>query len=370
MKFKLDSWKKTLPVAILIILVSFLLSSLLSSTKKAQPVIKTEITKTFKKIEVKNQENEINVEATGRVNVYNKIDLFAEVNGVLEKGTKEFRIGNRFKKGDVILKINDSVSRMSVKAAKGSFVKLIATVLPDLQIDFPEDSKLWENYLLDFNIEDEIKPLPEIKNPKERFYLAGNNIYNQYYSIKSQEEMLKKYTLKAPYDGVLSEANLKPGTLVRVGQRAGEFINTDKYEIELSVSSIDLKYLKRGQGVEIKSDDFEETVDGVIDRINNKIDKNTQTVKVFVTSKAKMLKDGMYVRVLIKTKNTTEGIHISRKLLTRENKVFTVEDKILKLKPVKLIKIDGEKVLVSGLKEGTILLGENVPNAFEGMIIN
>jgi len=370
MNLKLDNWKKTVPVAILIILVSFLLSNFLSSGKKQKKANVKKSVKQIEKIEVKNIENKINITATGRVNVYNKIDLYAEVSGVLEKGTKEFRIGTEFLKNHIILKINNNVAKMNLNAAKGNFVKLIATVVPDIKLDFPESGKFWEKYLLDFRIEEELKPLPEIKNPKERFYLAGNNIYNQYYSIKSKEETLKKYLLKAPFNGVLSETNLKEGTLVRAGQKIGEFINTDKYEIELSILYSNLKFLKVNQNVDIQIEETGQVVKGKVARINKKIDRSMQTVKVFITSTNKNLKDGMFVPVIIKTGKLSEGVKISRKLLTKENNVFVIENKILKLRPVNLIKIEGEKAIVAGLKNGTVLLGENIPNAFEGMTIN
>lgn len=370
MNLKLDNWKKTVPVAVLIILVSFVLSNFLSTGKTQKKASVKKSVKQIEKLEVKNVENKINIAATGRVNVYNKIDLYAEVSGVLEKGSKEFRTGTGFLKNQTILKVNNSVAKMNLSAAKGNFVKLIATVLPDIQIDFPESGKLWENYLLNFNIEEELKPLPEIKNPKERFYLAGNNIYNQYYSIKSQEETFKKYSLKAPFNGTLSEANLKEGTLVRVGQKIGEFINTDKYEIELSISYSDSRFLKVNQKVDIQIEETGQTVNGKVSRINKKIDQNTQTIKIFITSTDENLKDGMFVPVIIRTGELSESVKISRKLLTKENKVFVVENKTLKLVPVNLIKVEGEKAIVAGLKNGTILLGENIPNAFEGMTIN
>lgn len=370
MNFKLDNWKKTVPVAILIIVLSFVLSSFLSSSKKQLPRAKTKTEKEYKKISVVNVKNSLEISATGRVNVYNKVDIYTEVSGVLEKGTKEFRSGNWFKKGDVILNVNSDVTRMNLNAAKGAFIKLIATVLPDIQIDFPVSGKLWEDYLMNFKIEDEIKPLPEIKNPKERLYLAGNNIFNQYYTIKSQEEMLKKYTIRAPFDGILTDAKLKEGTLVRVGQLAGEFINTDKYEIELSVSPDKMFYLEAGQLAQIKIENLNQTISGKVDRINSKIDQSTQTIKVYVSTTDQKLKDGMYVETTILTDYQIESIKIPRKLLVKNNQVFVIENNSLKLKSVELINVEGENVIVKGLTNGETLLGENLPNAFEGMIVN
>ena len=43
------------------------------------------------------------------------------------------------------------------------------------------------------------------------------------------EATLDKYTIKAPFNVVVTQSNINPGTLVRNGQKLGEFINTYLY---------------------------------------------------------------------------------------------------------------------------------------------
>jgi len=54
----------------------------------------------------------------GKVEAVKKIEIFAEVSGLFFDGTKPFREGRRFSKGEVLLSIEDSVYRNTVLSEK------------------------------------------------------------------------------------------------------------------------------------------------------------------------------------------------------------------------------------------------------------
>ena len=57
-----------------------------------------------------------------------------------------------------------------------------------------------------------------------------------FYALKNMEERLAKYTIRAPFDGVLIQADVTKGTLVRAGQKLGEYIDNRSYELALSLA--------------------------------------------------------------------------------------------------------------------------------------
>ena len=69
----------------------------------------------------------------------------------------------------------------------------------------------------------------------------------QYYSIKNIEKRLSKYNITAPFNGVLTEALVTKGTLIRPGQKLGEFIDTSVFEIELAIEKrlLSIRKIKR-----------------------------------------------------------------------------------------------------------------------------
>ncbi len=69
---------------------------------------------------------------------------------------------------------------------------------------------------------------------------------------------------------------------MRSGQKLGEFINTDIYEIEVSISKTYSDLLKLGEEVELVNLDRTKTYKGVVARINGSVDLATQTIKAFI----------------------------------------------------------------------------------------
>lgn len=354
-----------------IIVMGIVIGNILSNQK--EPIrrkISGPKTNLPKIITVKNKDIHAPIEITGHLYAYNKIELYAEVSGVLQNtSTKHFKEGNRYGKGEVLILINDSVYRNNVLAQKSSLLNQLTLLIPDLSIDFPQSAKHWEKYLQSFKLEESILPLPEPASEKERYYIASRNIYNSYYNIKSMEATLAKYSIQAPFSGVVTQSNINPGTLVRVGQKLGEFTNTRLYELEAPVGLFDLKRVRIGQTVDLTTEDLSEKFSGHIQRINSIIDRNSMTVKVYIQINNSRLRDGMYMTGQTMGNPITHSFSMGKDLLIGKNQIFTVEDSRLVLKRVKIVGEKGDQVIVRGLDDGLQILGEKWADAREGMEI-
>jgi membrane fusion protein (multidrug efflux system) len=320
-------------------------------------------------ITVQNKDIKIPIEMSGPLYAYDKVELFAEVSGVLLNTPKHFKAGIPFKKDEVLIRIDDRVYKNSVLAQKSSLLNQLTILLPDLSIDFPQSSSRWETYLKNMELQKELKPLPEPASDKERYYIASRNIYNQYYVIKGMETTLSKYTLRAPFAGVVSQSMINPGTLVRVGQKLGEFISTEVYEMEASVGLFDANRLDVGQPVTLTSEDVQGTFTGHIRRINRVLDPTSLTVKVYIHLKDPHLRDGMYMIARTEGKPVSSAVAVSKDLLVENNRLFAVENSVLVLKPVRVVAARGDLAIVRGLADGTRILGEVWAEAREGVEI-
>jgi len=365
------SRKITFLMAILIVVTGIIISGVLSNQKKPMrrnnggskiPPVKT--------LTVKNSYINTNFDIGGHLTAFDKVDLYAEVSGILKETPTRFKEGVRFAKGDVLIKIDDSVFKNQVLAQKSSLLNQLTLLLPDLSIDFPESAKTWQNYLHEFDIEKTIPPLPSPASDQERYYIASRNIYNQYYLIKSQEATLAKYTISAPYDGIVTESNINPGTLVRMGQKLGEFTNTELYELEAFAGIYEVRFLKVGDPVTLTTEDAEGEFKGTIQRINQVIDPKSQTIKVYILTRDKRLKDGMYCTASVTTEKINNAFRIPRNLLIGTDKLYSLNpDSTLSLIHVSIAADDDESVVVQNLSEGTLLLGQPLMNIYEGMKI-
>lgn len=314
--------------------------------------------KIYKTVEVEQKTIQPTFSSAGIIEAFDKIMLFAEVNGVLSNAQTAFRTGNRFKKDQVLLQIDDSVYKNSVLSQKSSLLNQLTLFIPDLAIDFPESAKKWQAYLDQFNLEAEMLPLPKTSHLKEKYFINSRNIYSLYYQIKSMEATLAKYTLRAPYDGVITESDITPGSLVRAGQKLGEFTRPSIHELEAPLSLGYLPFVKIGDRVQLTSTEFSKSFTGSISRINQKIDRNSQTVQIYIRISDKRLKDGMYLTAEIKSSQNVEGMMIPAKWLAKGNRIFLKQAEEFKPRSVHILLSQGDDVLVEGLNDGEIILAQ------------
>jgi membrane fusion protein (multidrug efflux system) len=357
-------------IAGLMILVGLVISNILSRQKepmRRKPEVARQ--KPIPIITVQNKNIEIPIEMSGPLYAYDKVEIFAEVSGILLNTPKHFKAGTPLKKGEVLIKIDDRVYKNSVLAQKSSLLNQLTLLLPDLSIDFPQSSQRWETYLKNMNLQEELNPLPDPASDKERYYIASRNIYNQYYVIKGMETTLSKYTIQAPFAGVVTQALINPGTLVRVGQKLGEFISTEVYEMEASVSLFDANRLEVAQHVNLISEDVQGTFTGHIQRINRVLDPTSLTVKVYIHLQDPRLRDGMYMVARTEGKPVSGAVAVAKDLLVENSRLFAVEDSVLVLKPVRVVAERGDVAIVRGLADGTKILGDVWAEAREGMKI-
>ena len=326
-----------------------------------QPPIKTE---TVKNVTVSKL-----LEIGGRVSAYNKIDLFTEVTGVLKRLEKPFREGSYYAKGQAIIKLDDEVFKNNMLSQKSSLLNQITLLIPDLTIDFPNSVNKWDTYLNEFDLNKPLVELPQTESQRERNYIAARNIYTSYYNVKSMEATLSKYTLKAPFGGVVTAANVNPGSLVLQGQKIGEFTNTSIFELDAIARFEDLKFIKVGERVKLYSEDLSETFTGKIQRINSRISPETQSINVYIITSKTGLKDGMYIKARIE-QEIDQAVELHRSHLVDNNKVYVINQSKVELTEIKNLGYNDDFAIVKGLNDGTKVITEHFDGIRDGLEIN
>ena len=328
-----------------------------SSEKQARPVA-TQV------VDVRDVQAYIDI--TGRLQAEDKIDIYAEVTGVLLPTPIDFKVGNQFPRGALMLRIDNSEARQSLRSAKSNFINTLASVIPDLEIDYPQASEQWNQYLMALNEDEALPSLPSPESQKIKLFLTARQVYTQYYDILQAEERLRKYRLYAPFQGTLTQASINQGTLVRSGQKLGEFIRSGVYELETAISSSELPYVKVGDTVTLSALGQKSNYEGQIIRINDQVESRTQTVRLFVRIANSDLKAGMYMQGRIKGRLFKQASELRRDMLVNASQVFVLEDSTAVLRPVQSLKTSDTTAIVRGLSEGTTVITENNLSSFEG----
>ena len=353
---------------VLVLAFAYLISNFILNFNKVEESLVSESSKLVKVITVQNSINPINLSVDGRVKSKNRINLYSEVSGILNFNDNTFVEGNSLKKNEIIFSVNSDEFHSSVKQARSELQNLIASVLPDIKIDFNNNFKNWESYFKNFNVNKSVSELPESNSEKEKYYIVGRGIQSAYYKVKSLEERLNKYFMYAPFNGSLIDVKINEGTMVNPGMPLGSFISDDNFELTVNVPSKYVSDILINEEININLNGTDYI--GFIKRINKNIDRISQTVGVHIEFKNNRLKDGMYVKTKIPLRINKEGFSISRSNLINDSFVYVAEsNNTVGIRNVKIIYYDEDSVIVSGLENNTSLISSYIPGIYKGMKI-
>lgn len=363
--------RKTITIILALVLLVgsiFFAKYLIDTKNKPKPqfdkVVKTVFTET-----VKNETIPIIISAKGNLVAKNKIDLYSEVQGVLISTSKEFKPGTTYSKDETIIRINNDEFYANLQAQKSNLYNTLTAIMPDIRLDFPDEYLKWQNYLQNFDINKQVEKLPETGSEKEKFFISGRGIVTAFYNVKNLEVKLSKYNLRAPFSGIVTESMVNTGTLVRSGQKLGEFIDPTIFEASISIKSEFKELLQIGKTVVLNNLEKTKSWEGRVIRINGKVDASTQTIKAFIEVQANDLKEGQYVEVELQAKSEENAFLVPRNLLIENSKVYIVRDSILDLLTINPIFENENSVIIKGLEDGTLLLSKPVPGSHSGMLV-
>lgn len=356
-------------LGILLIIGSFFMAKRIVDNKKsfrpkAQKVVKTVFTEVAENTTVP-----IVVAANGNLMAKQKVELFSEVQGVFKRGGKLFKEGQRYNQGETIIYIDAAEYAASVQSAKSNLYNELTSIMPDLRLDYPEIYPKWQSYLNGFDMAKGTPALPDMPSEKERFFISGRGILTSYYNVKNLEQRLAKYRITAPFTGILTEASVSEGTLVRAGQKLGEYINPGVYELEVSVSKTYSDLLKVGESVDLTTLDDPKIYKGKVSRINGRVDQATQTIKAFIEVTDAGLKEGMYLEANLDAKNEDNAISIDRNLLLEGNRIFVVRDSVLDVIDVNPVYFSDKSVVIKDVPNGTTIMSKPLIGAYTGMAV-
>ena len=318
---------------------------------------------------IRNKTIPVIIPASGTVTALRRTDLFSEVEGVFRSSSKEFRSAQRYERGQVLLNIDASEFAANVRAARSEFYNQIVAVMPDLRLDFPDVYPKWQAYLRKVDVNQSLPPLPEMDSEQERYFISGRGFMASYYNIKNLETRLQKFTIVAPFTGVLTEALVTQGSLIRPGQKLGEFIDPTIFELEVAVRKSFSDFLQEGEQVELSTLEGIRTFSGEISRINARVDQGTQTIRVYIRTDDPNVKEGMFLQAELEARSVENAIEIPRQLLVDQSMVYVVEDNVLNLVEVEPVYFGAETVVVKGLQDGMKLLANPVAGAYTGMLV-
>lgn len=356
-------------LGVLVIIGSIFFAKYLIANKSKPKPIKDKVVKTVVTETVQNSTIPIVIPANGILVAKRRVELYAEVQGIFKPLNKLFKPGQNYNRGETLISIDASEYYASVQSAKSNLYNSIAAIMPDLRLDFPEVYEKWQNYLNKYDLSKTTPALPEVSSEKENYFVTGRGIISNYYNVKNLENRLLKYHISAPFNGILTEALVTEGSLIRSGQKLGEFIDPSVYEMEVALSKSYASLLKVGEDVTLQNLEHTEQYTGKIARVNGSIDAGTQTITAFIEVKDRQLKEGMYLEANLNAAQEQYAIEIDRSLILDNEQIYIVKDSVLDLIDVTPVYFSETKVVLKGVPNGTVILAKPIIGAYSGMLV-
>jgi multidrug efflux pump subunit AcrA (membrane-fusion protein) len=348
-------------IVILLTLLTYIIINLSSGQEKTSKLEKKILSIPVKELEPTYQQ--ITIDVIGKVEAKQNFNIYSEVNGILTKGDKDFLSATFFQKGEVIGQINSDQLKAQIHSQISLYKAKLGSVMAIVKMDFPESFTTWNSYLNQIDHQEKIKNLPQYKSQKEQHFFIANGIEEIYYSIKSQEELLKKHTIIAPFDGFITDVETKEGTLISSGQKLGSFIGDKSYDVVVDVRKDYLKWIQKNDSLFLSNGQM-----AMVKRIEKIIHPNTQTISLYAETTDQNLFHGEFVTGQISCSKKVLAYKIDQKLIDEDDNIFiSANNHVQKIKVEKLFS-NQEYSLVAGI-HGKILILQKVQSVKVGQKI-
>jgi hypothetical protein len=358
---------------LMILLVAYGLMRFLIAQKEAPPVRRSVEARRYVKVEpVQYSRIAAQVSERGRLISIAEIDIVAEGSGKIEPGKVSLKKGASFKKGDVLFVVYPDEAVLSLKARKSQYQNTLASIIPDLVIDFPEAEEEFTAFFSSINVEKSLPPMPEIQDDKLKIFLASRNVISEYYNIIRDELQLTRRTVRAPFNGTYTEVYMELGAYTNTGGRVARAIQTDQLEMEVPVVRSDAAWINLGDPVQVVSEARSLSWDGTVIRKGQFVDENTQSQSIFIRIKAKGKQDllsGEYLTAIFPVRPIENAMEIPRNAVFNTDEVFLVNQGRLSKSKIEVVKVNERTLIFNGIPEGDTIVVQQLINVSEGTLV-
>ncbi len=307
----------------------------------------------------------------GRVSSAQPVELISEVTGMIEPGDIPYQPAQSFARGDILLKIDDRPTRLAINSKKSDLLTALATVLPEIKVDFPGEYNAWQTYFDAISFNDPLPELPKVNDRKIKLFLSRFNVYGLYFDIRDLEIKLDKHYFRAPFAGSIVSTIVRVGSTARSGNSLGEIISLEDLEVEVPVAADDIAWIDFSRPVVFTSAEMPGEWTGRIIRVGKSIDERTQTIPVFISldiSETGPLFQGAFLQAYIPGKEVPDAIAIPRQALYSDQYVYLIHSGTLEFREVSVIRKENEEVIVDGgIATGDTLVVEVLQGVAPGM---
>lgn len=304
------------------------------------------------------------ISAYGQIVGNAQLNVSMQVQGEIDRDNRTLKPGTHFKKNEILIKVDRVEALYNLLSRRSAFINLISGILPDIYLDFPDEKEKWDNYLSKISATSSLPELPKFNSQKEKLLVNGRNIPSEYYAIKSAETQIEKFFYVAPFNGVIIESMIEPGSMVSPGAQLMTIAKTGDYEVKAPIDIKDLELFKRTESIYFVDSRNDTVGKGELNRVGKTINQQTQSVDAYFSIEPKTGEEiiiGSFVNLTVQTPLFEKSV------LVPENAVYdgTVQilrDSILHERAIQTIGTKPDSIFIKGIEDNTQLVLEPYKN--------
>ena len=379
-------WRVLIFVLPLLVILGSIGGLIAMSALKPQPEEKEDVVKAIPVLtDVAVQDDvTLTVNVQGEVQPRTEINLVPQVSGLITYMSPKFIEGGRFRKGDLLVRIEPAEFQLRVTQARAN-VAQAKTVIAREESESVLARQDWED--LGRNGAPTPLTLREPQMAEAEAQLASAKA-----RLAEAELQLARTSLYAPFEGRVTMRHVDQGEFVTAGTRLGEIYSVDVMDVRLPMTNADLRRAGLTLGYEATNSDagipvtlsadvagtFSEWK-GRIVRTDSRFDTNTRVLFAYAevrdpfgagASDGTPLAPGIFVKAAIDGQKLDNVIVIPRSALRGEDKVYLADGDTLSIKTVSVVSSDRQKAIIqTGLTLGDAVITSPIRGVADGMKI-
>ncbi|MGD8567625.1 MAG: efflux RND transporter periplasmic adaptor subunit [Gammaproteobacteria bacterium] len=352
-------------VALLILPACYILSIFFGSAALAAPGrIPLVVVDTAEKSAVIKQ-----VPLTGTVTSLTVAHLSSEVSGQVESVNVE--VGDHVIKGDVLLQLDREIEELTLQAARAATEEARAQ-LADAKRRYQSAKRLRKQNNISVD---------ELENRKAQVNIAQAALQRQLAEQQRQQALVKRYTVRAPFPGVISERKAEVGEWIDPGTPILTLIAIDNLRIDFQVPQEFYPHIDDDSDVTVTLDaipgrKFAAHIDAVVPVSDPSA--RTFLMRVLINKKDVSMMPGMSAHGMLRLNTGRRGVVVSRDAILHypDGRVTVwvvnqgTETTTVSEQPVKVgHSFDGKVAITEGLKSGTVVVVQGNESLQEGQTV-
>ncbi len=339
------------------------------------------LARTIRSIEAKTSDMQLYVQSQGTVAAKQVIDIVPQVGGEIVYVSPKFVSGGRFKKGEVIARIDPRDYELAVITAEAAIAERTQRVMQE-EAEAALAAAEWEELG-----EGEASDLT-LRKPQREGAIAA--LRSAEASLQRAKLDLERTELKAPFDGILTEKTVDLGQFLNRGNKVGTYYSTETLEVRLPLTNRDIaQFDLAGLQAGVRQYDVrltgqfanrENSWNARVVRTEGIIDVNSRILYVVAELKGDELFSpedgtpitiGQFVTAEIEGRSFENVIRLPRESLRQGNQVLIVDkDNKLRTRMVEVIETNEEYIVIaSGVENGDIVNLSQLGLGVDGLLV-